>query len=153
MTTSQHLAKHIREVYLGKNWTWVALKETLEDVTLEQATTRLKDLNTILGLCYHIHYYIRGQMQVLEGGPLEIKDKFAFDHPNLKTEAEWQAFQQSLWYEIEAYAQKVETLSDAQLNEIFAEEKYGTYYRNIQGSVEHAHYHLGQIVMLKKLIG
>ena len=152
MKPAQHLAKHLREVYFGKNWTWVNLQETLEGVTLEQAKTKVKDLNTILALTYHIHYYLMGQMKVLKGGPLEINDKYAFDHPNLDTDDEWQAYLNSLWKEMEEYAQIVEALSEEKLNETFVEEKYGTYYRNIQGAVEHAHYHLGQIVLLKKLI-
>lgn len=152
MTIAQYLAKHLREVYFGKNWTWVSLKDTLADVTLTQATTQVKDLNTILSLTYHIHYYLRGQMQVLKGGPLEINDRYAFDHPTLSTEAEWKAFLNTLWDEMEAYAQRVEQLPESLIHETFVDEKYGTYYRNIQGGIEHAHYHLGQIVLLKKLI-
>jgi hypothetical protein len=30
------------------------------------------------------------------------------------------------------------------------EEKYGSVLRNIMGVIEHTHYHLGQIVLLKK---
>ncbi|HBC04915.1 MAG TPA: DUF1572 domain-containing protein, partial [Aequorivita sp.] len=40
---------------------------------------------------------------------------------------------------------------DEKLNEIFADEKYGTYQRNIEGMIEHCYYHLGQISLLKKL--
>jgi hypothetical protein len=29
-------------------------------------------------------------------------------------------------------------------------EKYGNYYRNIHGIIEHIHYHLGQIVLIEK---
>ena len=43
-------------------------------------------------------------------------------------------------------------LSDEQLNEGFVEEQYGNYFRNILGMNEHSYYHLGQIVLLKKLI-
>ncbi|HAI83731.1 MAG TPA: DUF1572 domain-containing protein, partial [Chitinophagaceae bacterium] len=28
----------------------------------------------------------------------------------------------------------------------------GTYYRNILGLIEHTHYHLGQIALIKKII-
>ena len=31
-------------------------------------------------------------------------------------------------------------------------EKYGNYFRNLTGIIEHLHYHLGQIVLIKKLI-
>jgi hypothetical protein len=30
--------------------------------------------------------------------------------------------------------------------------KYGNYYRNLHGIIEHTHYHLGQIVLIKKLL-
>ncbi|MGN6163930.1 MAG: hypothetical protein ACTHOF_05245 [Flavisolibacter sp.] len=44
-------------------------------------------------------------------------------------------------------------MADSKLDEIFVDEKYGTYYRNLQGIIEHTHYHLGQIVLIKKLLG
>jgi hypothetical protein len=34
----------------------------------------------------------------------------------------------------------------------FGDPKYGSYYRNLHGIVEHTHYHLGQIVLVKKII-
>lgn len=43
-------------------------------------------------------------------------------------------------------------LSDDELKDIFIKEKYGNYFRNIHGIIEHTHYHLKQIVILKKLI-
>jgi len=46
----------------------------------------------------------------------------------------------------------IEQLPEAKLGEIFSEEKYGTYYRNIHGIIEHTHYHLGQIVLIKKIL-
>jgi len=30
--------------------------------------------------------------------------------------------------------------------------KYGNYFRNIVGVIEHIHYHLGQIVLIKKIL-
>ena len=38
------------------------------------------------------------------------------------------------------------------MNEGFVDEKYGTYLRNIDGMIEHAYYHLGQVVLIKKLL-
>ena len=38
------------------------------------------------------------------------------------------------------------------LEEIFVDEKYGTYRRNIEGIIEHSYYHLGQISLIKKMI-
>ena len=42
-------------------------------------------------------------------------------------------------------------LPDSRLEAIFVEEKYGTWFRNIHGLIEHTHYHLGQIAIIKKM--
>jgi hypothetical protein len=60
MTTAQQLAKHFRGVYLGGNWTASNLKDQLVDVSLEEAKTKIHNLNTILALTFHIGYYITG---------------------------------------------------------------------------------------------
>jgi hypothetical protein len=43
-------------------------------------------------------------------------------------------------------------MPEEKLNDFFALEKYGTYQRNFHGLIEHTHYHLGQIAILKKLV-
>jgi hypothetical protein len=47
-------------------------------------------------------------------------------------------------------ADRVEALTEEGLFGPFTDPKYGTYFSNLMGMVEHMHYHLGQIVMLKK---
>jgi hypothetical protein len=56
------------------------------------------------------------------------------------------------WQDTELLASLVEHLPESKLNEIFSQEKYGTYYRNLHGVIEHTHYHLGQIILIKKLL-
>ena len=46
----------------------------------------------------------------------------------------------------------MEKLDEAKLSEIFADPQYGNFYRNLHGIIEHTHYHLGQISLLKKLV-
>ena len=43
-------------------------------------------------------------------------------------------------------------MPEGQLKENFVDEKYGSYLRNIDGMIEHCYYHLGQIVLIKKII-
>jgi len=43
-------------------------------------------------------------------------------------------------------------MTPQELDAIFVLEKYGTYRRNIEGMIEHAYYHLGQISLIKKMI-
>jgi uncharacterized damage-inducible protein DinB len=146
------LAQHLREVYFGKNWTWVNLKETLDEIPWEQATRKLGTSHSILALTFHIQYFLNAQLRVLQGGELNAKDALSFEHPPLENENEWRQFVTQIFNEAETYASLVEALPETQLSDTFVDEKYGTYYRNIQGLIEHTHYHLGQIVLLKKLM-
>ena len=43
-------------------------------------------------------------------------------------------------------------MTEEKLEEIFVDEKYGTYKRNIEGMIEHCYYHLGQISLINKMI-
>ena len=149
---SAHLSKHLREVYFGGNWTTVNLRDSLSNVTCLQAITKFNSLNTILALVYHINYYITAVTKVLQGEPLNASDKFSFDHPQIQSEEEWKNLLDNTWKDAEKFATLIEQLPDSRLWENFEDGKYGNYYRNIQGIIEHTHYHLGQIVLIKKLL-
>lgn len=43
-------------------------------------------------------------------------------------------------------------MDSAKLDEPFVDEKYGSYLRNIEGVIEHSYYHLGQVVLVKKMV-
>lgn len=152
MNVSKQIAKHVREVYFGGNWTCSNLKETLTDITWRQATTQVYSFNTIATLVYHVHYFVRAVTRVLQGGPLDANDKFSFDHPPILSQDDWENFLASVWSDAEIFADLIERLPESTLGEIFADEKYGIYYRNLQGIVEHTHYHLGQIAIIKKIL-
>ncbi len=140
MNPSIQIAKHFHDVHFGGNWTSVNLKDTLNDVTWQQATKKIQDLNTIAALVFHIDYYVAGVLKVLQGRPLDIHDKFSFDPPPIMSDEAWQDWLNKTWTDAE------------KLEETFVDAKYGTYYRNLHGLIEHTHYHLGQIVLIKKLI-
>lgn len=153
MSSALQLAKRFREVLL--DGFWIAntnFKDQLSDVTWEQAVTNVDSSNTIAMLTFHIHYYIAGVANVLEGGDLEIKDQFSFDLPPIESAEQWEVLLNRLWTDSEKFASLVEQLDDSKLDEVFVDEKYGTYKRNIDGMIEHAYYHLGQITLIKKML-
>jgi len=152
MTLSFQIAKHLRNLYSGGNYTGINLKEALADVDWAKAITKVSSLNTILALVYHINYYVIAVSKVLQGEPLNASDKFSYDHPQIQSEEEWKNFLDQFWKDGESFAVLVEQLPDNRFLEPFLDGKYGTYYRNIAGVIEHTHYHLGQIVLIKKLI-
>lgn len=151
--TSAALSEHFKTFYFGGNWTAVNMQDTLGQVSFETAMKRIGDCNTIAILVYHIHYYVLAVTKVLEGGPLDAKDKYSFDLPEIKSEEEWKQFVEEVLAAGRHFAELVATVPDDQLGQPFAGGQYGTVYRNIAGLIEHSHYHLGQIVLLKKLGG
>lgn len=152
MNLSAQIAKHFKDVHFGGNWTSVNLKQTLEDVDWKQATTKVNSFNTIAVLVYHINYYVGAVTKVLQGGPLDAHDKFSFDLLPINSQEDWEKLLSKMWTEAENFANLVERLPESKLEEDFSEEKYGSYYRNLHGIIEHTHYHLGQIVLIKKLL-
>lgn len=153
MENSAQLANRFREVTLNGKWiAYTNFKEQLTDVTLFDANKKVADLNTIALLTFHINYFVAGVLNVFEGGNLEIKDALSFDMPKLTSEAEWNTLKQELFDNSEKFANYIESFSDKKLNSVFVDEKYGTYRRNIEAMIEHSYYHLGQIVLIKKLL-
>ncbi|PKF75250.1 DUF1572 domain-containing protein [Chryseobacterium sp. PMSZPI] len=153
MNSVSQLVKRFREVML--DGLWIAntnFKDQLSSVTWEQAVTKVGSLNTIALLTFHIDYYIAGIIPVFEGGNLEIKDKYSFDLPSIESKEQWDALLNKLWSDSEKFAGLLEKVPDSKLDEFFVDEKYGTYRRNIDGMIEHAYYHLGQITLIKKLL-
>mgnify|MGYP000967627656 FL=1 len=65
MHNSDKLAKHLREVYFGGNWTCSNLKDCLNNVNYTAATKRVGNFNTIAALTYHIRYFVRAALKVL----------------------------------------------------------------------------------------
>lgn len=151
MNTSQQIAKHLREVFFGGNWTWANLKDNLEGITYEKALAKPENMNSIAMLTYHIGYYVTAILRVMEGNPINAKDEFSFNVPPINSQEEWEAMVNKILAEADSLAGLIEQLPDEKLGEIFVAEKYGNYYRNLHGLIEHTHYHLGQIAIIKKL--
>jgi len=153
MKSTNEIANRFREVIL--NGTWIAntnFKHQLADLNWEIATKKVNSLNTIAVLAQHIHYYINGIKNVFKGGSLDIKDKFSFDFAPIQSQNQWDEFLNRFWNDAEEFSSLIEQMPEEKLKEVFVDEKYGTYQRNIDAMIEHSYYHLGQIVLIKKKI-
>ena len=153
MNNQLKLANRFREVIL--NGTWIAntnFKNELSKINWKIAIKKRENLNSIAALAQHIHYYIKGIKNVFLGGRLEISDKYSFDFPEIQSEEEWLNFLVEFWKDSEELALLIETMEETKLNAYFVDEKYGSYYRNIDAMIEHSYYHLGQIVLINKIL-
>lgn len=152
MNLSKQIAKHLREVHFGGNWTASNLKNHVSDLNWKQAITKVHSFNTIAELVYHINYYVSAVLKVLEGGTLDARDKYSFEHSPILGQEDWEKMLEKTWVDAENFAKQIEQLPDTIFENNFLAEKYGSYYRNLHGIIEHSHYHLGQIVLIKKLL-
>ncbi len=152
MKIQTHIATHLRDVFYGGNWTWSNVRAHVEDISWEQANQKIGNLNNIVALIYHIHYYVAAQLNVLRGNELNASDKFSFQHPSITSQHDWEVMLERIFKDVDDLAILIEQLPDTSLEADFADPKYGSYYRNLIGMIEHTHYHLGQIVVIKKLL-
>lgn len=153
MQSTTEIANRFREVIL--NGTWIAntnFKDQLENLDWKIAVTPVQNLNTIAVLAQHIHYYIMGINEVFKGGSLDIKDKFSFDFPTIHSQEQWNIFLNNFWNAAEEFAILIEKMPHEKLDEGFVDIQYGSYKRNIDAMIEHSYYHLGQIVLIKKIL-
>ena len=152
MTLSSEIAKTARSLYQGGNYTGVNFKDSLSNIDWQQATKKVHSFNTIAALVYHINYYVFAVSEVLRGGPLNASDQFSFNHPAVESQEDWEKLLAKFWKDSAEFVQLIGDLPQDKLSEPFLDGKYGSFYRNIAGVIEHAHYHLGQIVLIKKLV-
>ena len=153
MKLSSQLAIRLNEVLLDGKWvTGTNIKSQIIDLDWKLAIKKVDSLNSIADLIFHMDYYIAGVLSVLEGGKLEIKDKFSFDYSPIKSEQDWKSLVTKFCDDSERFVEAVENLTEKDLLKTFVDKKYGNYYRNIDVIIEHSYYHFGQIMLIKKLL-
>lgn len=151
MSRAKQFSDAIHQVYFGGNWTEVNLKDTISTFTWQIACRKTEGFNSILALTFHIHYFLKVQLRVLEEGILVGNDSESYKHPDISSQLEWTTLQSNIWNDAERFTELLTKLPESMLDKPFINKKYGTYAYNIQGLIEHTHYHLGQIVILKKV--
>ncbi|SDX86460.1 hypothetical protein SAMN05444411_110138 [Lutibacter oricola] len=153
MKLAQQLANRLNEVLINGKWvTGTNIKSEIINLDWKTATKKINNLNSIADLVFHIDYYIAGVLNVLEGGDLEIKDKFSFNYPPIKSKKDWNALVSKFCKDSEKFITLVSNFTDKELKNSFVNPKYGDFYRNINVIIEHSYYHFGQIILLKKML-
>jgi len=152
MNITTLIAQHLIEVHEGGNWTEIDIASTLKDVLLQEAIMRTAATpNTIAALLHHITFWNREVMQRAKGITVEIDEANGFNHPTLNTEMDWQHLKEDNMLSAHELADAIKQFGEDKLFEPMQVHSSSAY-KNFQGAVEHAHYHLGQIVILKKLL-
>ncbi|MCB0802672.1 MAG: DUF1572 domain-containing protein [Flavobacteriales bacterium] len=151
MKLNEYLSTRLKEIFTEGKWVvGTNFKEQIVDLDWKDAIRKVENFNTIADLTFHIHYYISGVSKVLEGGTLDIKDKFSFDSPPIQSKQDWDNLVHVFCSDSEKFIALVEQLDNEKLMSNFIDSNYGSYYRNIDLMIEHTYYHLGQVLLIKK---
>ncbi|MEJ5962078.1 DinB family protein [Pedobacter immunditicola] len=152
MKTTELIAQHILEVHEGNNWTESAIAGALADVTVNDATRQTAaSPNTIASLLHHITFWNRLMVQRINGIDVPETESNGYDVPPLHTEEEWQVLKADNINSAHELAAAIRAFDENRLQQPILP-GYSTAYKNLQGTSEHIHYHLGQMVILKQLI-
>jgi hypothetical protein len=154
-TTSRNLtlASRLREVFLNGHWVaGTNYKLQLEHLNWINATKKIDHLNSIAALTFHINYFLEGLLSAFKNGKLEISDRYSFDLSKIQSEEDWNKLVGNFLNNAEQFATNIEQMDNATFDEPFVDEKYGSYLRNIECIIEHSYYHLGQIVLIGKIL-
>lgn len=151
MKLTKVIAQHFYEVHYGDSWTDVAVKDVLKDITWRQAVQKIGEANTIAVLLHHMDFYNRVVYnRCFEEDQKEVRHEDSL-HAEVNNDEDWLQLQKRYFDLAEKIHAAILALDDKILFTVRAGNQ-NTYYKNLQGLIEHIHYHLGQISLLKKII-
>ncbi|MCC6584755.1 MAG: DinB family protein [Chitinophagales bacterium] len=142
----------ITETANGNNWTGINAEQALKDISAETATKRINSNHlNIAELTAHLACWNNVISKRLEGVNYTPVIEEDFPVINELSGEQWQILKQDFFNSFEILIRALSQKEDVSLDQPIFEEGTSVY-RNVHGQVSHLHYHLGQIVLLKKII-
>ena len=152
MKESQRIINLFEKGYDGSPWIDVNLVDTLHSVSAEVVLKRLSpSSNSIWEITNHIISWRKNVLQRVQGNQLKTPSHNYFITVKKGTAAEWKKTLQELEASQQEWIQFLKKLKEPALEEIYSPNEM-SYYEHIHGILQHDVYHLGQIVMLAKLL-
>jgi len=152
MNIAQHASQHYYEAFYGDNWSEIDYKEVLDGLSFTEAVSITPaSANSIAAIIYHVTFYSKTILQRLQGNNPKINEANGFDMPEIKIESGWQTLKQLFFEAANDLTAAIKNIPEEKWDKpIF--EYHDTFYKTVAGATEHAYYHLGQILILKKVL-
>ena len=145
------IRKLLEESYNGDPWLDVNLVDTLKKISAAVAAKKIHpQLNTIWEIVDHMIAWRQNVLERVKGNALQSPGDNYFRPVEDQSEIAWQDTMQVLKATQQEWLQFLEASDDALLEKIYAGYN-SSYYKHIQGIIQHDVYHLGQIVLLAKI--
>lgn len=151
ISETYRITELLRRTFDGEPWYGPSVMDTLSDVTLEETLNQLKNSHTIVELVEHMIAWRTFVIKRLQGeNDFEVEQEDSFKNVAAMTTERWQDAVQRLHETQETLMQILSQTSDEKLMEMVAGREY-TVDKMLHGIIQHDAYHIGQIVLLRKM--
>lgn len=148
----QKIKTLITQTANGDNWTGINAQQALENVDFAKAVRRINDMHlNIAEFTAHLTCWNKVISKRLDSENYQPAKEEDFPVINDLTEEKWTELKQGFLESFNLLTAKLETKQDAILDKPIFEGATSAY-RNVHGQISHLHYHLGQMVLLKKIL-
>lgn len=152
MKETKRIAQLFEDLYDGEPWIDETLQRTLKNISVEKAAIKISPgRNSIWQIVNHLISWRENVLQRVQGKVIVTPENNYFDEIKDASEKAWQETHRRLR---DSQKKWITFLleSDGKTFEKIYPKNGLSYYSNIHGIIQHDAYHLGQIVLLSKLI-
>lgn len=152
METTARITRLFKDLFDGDPWLDVNLMSTMNNLTLAQVSTKIAPgRNSIWEIVNHVTAWRLNILERFKGTViLSPKHNFFLPVDELSEEA-WRNSLRELEESQTKWIRYLESLKDQDLDKVYEGSNDNLYY-HLHGIIQHDAYHLGQIVLLTKLL-
>jgi uncharacterized damage-inducible protein DinB len=151
MQERERLIKLFNDHYDGSPWLDVSIADQVDSVSHAMAKKKIGNCNSIWQLVYHMMHWRLQNMKRISGKIAPAPDhNFIVDIQDTSAQA-WEQLRVDFSKTHEDFVQFLSQYDEGDYDKIYTPNGH-TYYEHIQGILIHDAYHLGQIVLLIKML-
>ncbi|MDN3723804.1 DinB family protein [Aequorivita sp. SDUM287046] len=152
MNETERIQTLFTDLYHGHPWLDVTLQDTLSRITATQANQRpISDGNTIWEIVNHLIAWRQNVLKRVQGEVLQTPSNNYIKRIEDDSKEAWQQTLEALETTQKEWLYFLNTFNEADFVKEYSVNKL-TYYQHIHGIIQHDAYHLGQIVLLAKMV-
>lgn len=152
MKESIRISQLFRDLFDGDPWLGVNIISTLEGISAEKAAVKIApERNSIWEIVNHMTSWRLNVLRRFEGKVIPSPEHNYILPVENTTEGAWKEAIEQLKESQGKWLEFLETADEEVLASVYPGNQ-GTYYYHVQGILQHDAYHLGQIVLLAKLV-
>jgi uncharacterized damage-inducible protein DinB len=151
MSPKERLIKLVEDHFDGNPWLDVNIMKHLNEINYVDAAIKIGNANSIWQLVYHMMHWRITNMRRVGGMMIPAPNhNFIIQIPN-QSKIAWEKLKNDFMKTHYDFVDFLKNFDESKMDEIY-EGNGHTYYEHLQGILIHDAYHLGQIVLLRKLI-